>query len=117
MLRTGWDFNKIWIEETAFFFIYIQLVKLIFGEGLQEKIVWWETSHIDIFGKISRSKVKGMKINEQFFNPISIELFYLVVAPGGFSPTSIKFDPDILKLGVVIAYVMFYKKYANLETK
>ena len=29
----------------------------------QEKIVWWEIFHIDVFGKISRSKVKGMKIN------------------------------------------------------
>ena len=28
----------------------------------------WEISHIDVFGEILRSKVKGMKINEQFLN-------------------------------------------------
>ena len=52
------------------FFHFIQLVKLIFGEEplhTPRKIVWWEISHINVFGKISRSKVKGMKINEQFF--------------------------------------------------
>ena len=44
-------------------------MKLIFGEEplyTPRKIVWWEISHIDVFGKISRSKVKSTKIDEQF---------------------------------------------------
>ena len=75
MLRIGSDFNKIWKDcpskKKFFFSIYVQLVKLIFAEEplhTQEKIIWWEISHIDVFGKISSSKVKGMKINEKFFN-------------------------------------------------
>ena len=74
MLGIGWDFNKIWKDcpsKKRFFSIYNQLVKLTFVEEslhTPRKIVWWEISHIDVFGKISRSKVKGMKINEQFFN-------------------------------------------------
>ena len=74
MLRIGSDFNKVWKDypsKKQLFSIYIQLVKLIFGEEpLQtpRKIVSWEISHIDVFGKILRSKVKGIKINEQFFN-------------------------------------------------
>ena len=35
--------------------------------SFQGTIVWLEISHIDVFGQISRSKVNGMKINEQFF--------------------------------------------------
>ena len=42
-----------------------QLVKLIFGEEplhTSRKNRCWEISHIDVFEKISTSKVKGMKI-------------------------------------------------------
>ena len=48
------NMERLSFEETAFS-IYIQLVKLIFGEEAsthpQEKIVWWEISCIDGFGK------------------------------------------------------------------
>ena len=59
------------LRRNCLFSIYIQRVKLIFGEEplhTSRKTFSWEISHIDEFGKISRSKVKGMKINEQFFN-------------------------------------------------
>ena len=35
--------------------------------------------YIDVFGKISRSKVKGMKINEQFFNFLRRKLRHIHV--------------------------------------
>ena len=65
MLRKGSDFNKIWKDcpsKNPPFSIYIRLVNLILVKSLytlQEKVVWWEMSHI-------RSKVKGMKIDAQF---------------------------------------------------
>ena len=75
MLRIGWDFNKIWKDcpskKQLLFSIYIHLVKLIFGEEplhTPRKNCLVGNLPIDVFGKISRSKVKGMKINEQCFN-------------------------------------------------
>ena len=80
------NMERLSFKETAFS-TYIQLVKLIFGEEplhTLRKIFWWEISHIDVFGKISRSKVKGMKINEQFFNPPIVKPFRLTyLARGG----------------------------------
>ena len=65
------NMERLSFEETALVFIYIQLVKLIFVEeplNTPRNNRFGGKSHIDVFGKISRSKVKGMKINEQFFN-------------------------------------------------
>ena len=70
--RMGFQQNmeRLSFEQTAFFHLHstceADLVKCLYTP--QEKIVWWEISCIDVFGKMSRSKVKGMKINEQFFN-------------------------------------------------
>ena len=63
--------ERLPFEETAFFSFTFNLWSWYLVKSLykpQEKIVWWEISHIDVFGKILRPKVKGMKINEQFFN-------------------------------------------------
>ena len=47
----------------------------------QEKIVWWEIFHIDVFGKMSRSKVKGIKINKQLFNFLRRKLEFKKIKP------------------------------------
>ena len=49
----------------------------------QEKIVCCEISHIDVFGKISKSKFKGIKIDEQFFNPITYGILTFRQLRGG----------------------------------
>ena len=67
------NMERMSFGETVFS-IYIQLV---FGEEplyTPQKIVWWEISHIDVLGKISRSKVRDMKINEQLFNSLRRKL-------------------------------------------
>ena len=74
MLRIGSDFSKIskdYLRRNGFFFVYIRVVKLLFGEEplhTPRKHRFWEISHIDVFGKMSKSKVKGTKIDEQFIN-------------------------------------------------
>ena len=85
----GSDINKVWKDcpsKKQLFPIYIQLVKLIFGEEplhtpRKNRLEWWEISHIDVFGKISRSKVNGMEIDEQFFNYLRRKLRVKKIKP------------------------------------
>ena len=63
--------ERLSFQETAFLSFTFNLWSWYLVKSLykpQEKIVWWEISHINVFGEMSRSKVKGMKINEKFFN-------------------------------------------------
>ena len=81
MLGIGSDVNKIWktvLRTNSFFPFTFNLWSWYLVKGLhtpQEKIVWWEISHIDVFEKISRSKVKGMKLmnNSLTFSEESFE--------------------------------------------